>query len=288
MDTPLGFYRFRIGSIDATVILDGTLIVPMALYGVNVTPEAVGDFLASYNLPREMAAVSLSNLLLDTGDTRILIDTGLGFYRLPGLESNAGKLRDTLALLGVEPDSIDVVFLTHAHPDHIGGLTDGAGNPIFRNARHLLHQRDWEFWTGSAPADDPLMTFFFQIAAEQLVPLADRIERFTGEIEIVPGIRTIEAFGETPGHTGLLIESGGERLFSMGDNAAHHKIAFEQPDWLSGVNIDPEQARQTKERLLDWVAGEQIKTFGDHHPFPGLGRVARNPHGKGWVWTPVE
>jgi glyoxylase-like metal-dependent hydrolase (beta-lactamase superfamily II) len=143
------------------------------------------------------------------------------------------------------------------------------------------------FWTGPAPVDDPLTGFFFQVASEQLLPLADRIERFSGESELVSGVRTVEALGETPGHTGLLIESDDERLFSMGDNATHFKIAFERPEWLSGVNIDPEQARQTKGRLLDWVARERIQTFGDHHPFPGLGFVSRNPLARRWRWTPA-
>lgn len=286
MSTSQGFYRFRIGTIDATAILDGTLTVPAALYGVNVPPEEVAAYLGSYNLPRELAVVPNTTLLLDTGNARILVDTGLGPYTLPGLEGDAGKLRATLEDLGVEADSITIVFLTHAHPDHIGGLTDGAGQPTFRNARHLLHQRDWDFWTGQAPAN-PDTAFFFQVAAENLLPLADRIERFTGEIEIAPGIRTVEAFGETPGHTGLLIESGNERLLNMGDSAAHYKISFERPDWISGVWVDPEQALQTKERLLDWIANERIKTFAAHHPFPGLGYTARNAQAKRWVWAPV-
>lgn len=287
MEPSQGFYRFQIGSINATAILDGTLTVPAALYGANVPPEDVANYLGSYNLSGELAVVPNTNLLLDTGQARILVDTGLGSYSLPGLQGNAGKLRDTLAYLGVEPDSIDIVFLTHAHPDHIGALTDGAGNPTFRNARHLLHQRDWNFWTGPIP-DDPTTAFFFQVAAEQLVPLADHIERFTGVIEIAPGIRTVEAFGETPGHTGLLIESGNERLFNMGDSAAHYKISFERPDWISGVWVNPEQGLETKERLLDWVASERIKTFAAHHPFPGLGYVVRDPQAKRWVWTPAS
>lgn len=286
MSTSQGFYRFRIGSIHATAILDGTLTVPAALYGVNVAPEEVAAYLGSYNLPGDLAVVPNNALLLDTGNARILIDTGLGSYSLPGLEGNAGKLRGSLAHLGVEPDSIDIVFLTHAHPDHIGGLIDGAGQPSFRNARYLLHQRDWDFWTGQAPTD-PGTAFFFQVAAEQLLPLADRIERFTGAIEIAPGIRTVEAFGETPGHTGLLIESAGERLFNLGDSAAHYKIAFERPDWVSGVWVSPEHALETKNRLLDWIASERIKTFAAHHPFPGLGYVARDTQAKRWVWTPV-
>lgn len=280
------FYRFKIGSINATLINDGTLVLPTTFWGANVTPEAVVEFLQGYNLPPEIATVPNTNLLLDTGRERILIDTGLGRYAFPGAAPNSGKLLPTLELLGVTPDSVDTVFLTHGHPDHIGALTDGSGNPTFPNARHLLHQIDWDFWTGDAPADDPFTAFFFQVAAENLAPLGDRVERFEGEVEIAPGIRTVEAFGHTPGHTGLLIESGGERLLSMGDNASHHKMSFERPDWLSSVEVNPEQARETKERLLDFVATEKIKTFGDHHPFPGLGYVARNPLGKRWVWTP--
>lgn len=215
-----------------------------------------------------------------------MIDTGLGAYAYPGDTRNSVKLLPTLELLGVTPDSISTVFLTHAHPDHIGALSDGRGNPTFRNARHFLHQRDWNFWTGKAATDDPFSTFSFEVAATHLAPLEDRVERFEGEIEVAPGIRTVEAFGHTPGHTGLLIESGGERLLSMGDNASHYKMSFERPDWKMGIDASPEQTSETKERLLDLASSEGVKTFGDHHPFPGLGRVARDASSKRWMWTP--
>lgn len=208
---------------------------------------------------------------------------------LARIKAKPGKERDlkaALELIGVTPDSVDTVFLTHAHPDHIGALSDGSGNPTFHNARHLLHQFDWDFWTGTAPTADPFTTFFFEVAATHLAPLEGRVERFVGEIEIAPGIRTVEALGHTPGHTGLLIESGGERLLSMGDNASHYKMSFERPDWTPSVDVDPAQALETKERLLDLVSSEKIKTFGDHHPFPGLGYVARDPNARRWVWTP--
>jgi glyoxylase-like metal-dependent hydrolase (beta-lactamase superfamily II) len=126
----------------------------------------------------------------------------------------------------------------------------------------------------------------FQVAETHLTPLNDRIERFRGEIEVAPGIRTVAAPGHTPGHTALLIESRGERLLSMGDNAGHHKLSFERPDWTPGVDVDPLQAIATKERLLDLVATERIKVFGDHHPFPGLGYVARDAAARRWVWSP--
>jgi glyoxylase-like metal-dependent hydrolase (beta-lactamase superfamily II) len=282
----LGYYRFEIGDINATVIHDGTFVFPSAVFATNAPAAEIDDFLAGYNLPTASLVLPNTNLLLDTGRERILIDTGLGPYAFPGNERTSGKLLATLDALGIDRDSISTVFLTHAHPDHIGALTDTEGTPTFRNARHLLHHSDWDFWTGAPPAADPFTSFMFQVAETHLTPLNDRIERFRGEIEVAPGIRTVEAPGHTPGHTALLIESRGERLLSMGDNAGHHKLSFERPDWTPGVDVDPLQAIATKERLLDLVATERIKVFGDHHPFPGLGYVARDAAARRWVWSP--
>jgi hypothetical protein len=120
----LGYYRFEIGDINATVIHDGTFVFPSAVFATNAPAAEIDDFLAGYNLPTASLVLPNTNLLLDTGRERILIDTGLGPYAFPGNERTSGKLLATLDALGIDRDSISTVFLTHAHPDHIGALTD--------------------------------------------------------------------------------------------------------------------------------------------------------------------
>jgi glyoxylase-like metal-dependent hydrolase (beta-lactamase superfamily II) len=207
----------------------------------------------------------------------VLVDTGLGRFAFPGDEtSTGGKLLETLELLGVDRGSVDTVILTHGHTDHIGATADEEGNPTFPNARYAMSREDWEFWTGRSGDEEPFLDFMLKAANANLLPLKDRMDLFSGEVELVPGIRTIPAPGHTPGHTALLFESGGDALLDVADGAGHYVFAFERPEWTIIADVDPDGARATKRSLLERAAAENLKVIGYHYPFPGLGHVAKD------------
>jgi glyoxylase-like metal-dependent hydrolase (beta-lactamase superfamily II) len=284
-----GSYRFAIGAVTATLVSDGTAAFPnpTGILFTNAPADALAAELREHGAPDPWPEwiTPFTPLLIETGRQRVLIDTGFGGSVAP----TAGRLPETLRAVGVPPEEIDLVVLSHGHPDHIGGATDGAGTPAFPNARYAMSRADWEFWTDEArvtahvaPGDfrDLMLAF----AATHLPPLRDRIDLLADGDEIVPGLRVIAAPGHTPGHLVIDVASGGERLL-YGADTVLHPIHLEHPDWLTVFDTHPEPTTGTRGRILDLAAREDALMTAYHVPFPGLGRVVAE--GEAWRWEAV-
>lgn len=270
------FYRFKVGNFNVTVMHDGVFHFPAPAFGTNAPEGAVSELLASWYLPADVVTAPMGIMLVETGTSRVLIDTGMGASVMPGDVGNSGKVMSTLKLLGVEPGDIDIVLLTHAHPDHVGGVVDG-DKSAFPKARILISQIDYDFWTGIEPnTEDDFFNFMLSTAQTNLGIVESQLERFDGDIEVVPGITTLQAPGHTPGHVAVMIESNGEQLLNIVDTAVHYVVALEQPGWYLAAEVDPVTAEATRRRILTQVSEDRTKIFGYHFPFPGIGYVMRD------------
>ena len=100
--------------------------------------------LDDHRLPPDKVLSPYTCLLIETGRHVVLVDTGAG-------ESSptTGAIRARLEVAGIRPKDVDTVILTHAHPDHIGGVIDCTGRAAYPNARYVLSEREWEFWTAA-------------------------------------------------------------------------------------------------------------------------------------------
>lgn len=276
--------RFKIGAFDCVAVSDGTFDYPAELFFANARKQDYERELRTRELPLDKITTPYVCLYLDTGEHRVLVDTGAG-----KLAPTTGRLVQNLRREGIEPESIDTVILTHAHADHIGGNLDSNGELAFPNARYVMSRVEWDFWTSkpdlsSLNCGDHLKQLLLQYVADMLPPIRRRLDLLDGEAEVVPGVRTIAAPGHTPGHLALEITSHGETFIDAVDTFLH-PIQIERLDWRSVVDIDPAIVLASRRRLLERTADTGVKIMLFHFPFPGLGQFTRQE--QGFFWKPV-
>jgi glyoxylase-like metal-dependent hydrolase (beta-lactamase superfamily II) len=289
-----GSFRFEIGEFECVSVSDGALNYPPEGFFSNTPLERVEEALRERNLPTAQIMTPYTCLYIDTGEHRVLVDAGAGDLgahaarMFPGLDhstSITGLLRENLIAAGIEPFEIDTVIITHAHPDHVGGMLNEKGRPVFADASYFISQEEWDFWNSDdAMAKAP--TFMIDTARCNLNPLEDRLTFVDDTSEIVPGVRAVATFGHTPGHMALSIVSGGERLLHVSD-AVLYPLHLENPEWTPVFDMLPEQASASKRRIFDLAAEENALVFAHHFPpFPNLGHVRKED--QRWHWQPLE
>lgn len=284
------FYRFKIGRFNCISLSDGTFDYnPMHIFPKDMTEDQVKEVLRNHNLQTDKLISPYTFLFVDTGEHKILVDMGAG-----KLGPNTGKLVGNLKASGVQPEDINIVFITHAHPDHIGGTLDDEGKPNYPNARYFMSKNEWDFWfseEASRKVAEHLSQIvptevFMKIARGQLGPVKDRIKLISEESEVLPCIRVHFTPGHTPGHMVVSFYSEGEELFNVGD-AILFPFFIERPDLRPMVDIIPDMADASKRRLCDLLAEKKAWVLAQHFmPFPSLGHIIRK--GECWHWQPVE
>ena len=289
-----GYVRFPIGELTGIAVSDGTMNYPVDAFFANAPRGEVEAELRRLGFPTDRVPSPYTCLYIDTGDHRVLIDTGAGGLGavadsvFPGIDhstTRTGRLLESLERAGVAPSDIDTVIVTHAHPDHVGGMLREDGTLTFGNARYAVGREEWDFWfsdekTAQVPGR------FVDMARQSLEPARDRLTLVGDGDEIVPGIVAMEAFGHTPGHLALAIGSGKSALLHIVD-VALHPLHMEHPGWLTVFDAIPDATLTARKQLLDRAADEGTLVFGYHlPPFPNLGRVHRQ--GDGWHWEPID
>ncbi len=261
-------HTLRVGNVEITALSDGGFARPPSQFMPDVPAEAWEPFRAQHLDADGNIRLNLGCFLLRAGGATVMVDTGIG----PSTGNFApGRLLDELRDLGVAPDAIDKVVITHMHPDHIGWNTierDGARVPTFSRARYVIQATEWKHW-----ANEPA-------AATTMANLALPVER-AGQLDLVepehhptPELTMLPTPGHTPGHVSILVVSGGERALILGD-VMHNPAQVSEPDWSVGADIDQALGRASRRAVLDRAEADGLTLAAGHLPLPNFGRVVR-------------
>jgi glyoxylase-like metal-dependent hydrolase (beta-lactamase superfamily II) len=275
-----GYYRMQLGDFRVTVLSDGS--VERDLPAIMSDPDLVRKRYGVQHQPLP-AHLSVNCYLVDTGEHRILVDTGAGELFGPGV---AGHLVANLKSAGYAPEDIDIILLTHIHGDHSGGLSVG-GRRVFPAATVYVDAADPALWLSkAAEAKAPVAQQpTFEQSQKTVGPYVDagRLTTFHSPAELFAGIRAIPLRGHTPGQSGYVIESKGQRLLLWGDVIHSAEVQFRDPSVTIQYDVSKADAAATRERILADTAKTGMLVGGAHISFPGLGYVARETNGYSWV-----
>jgi glyoxylase-like metal-dependent hydrolase (beta-lactamase superfamily II) len=276
-----GFYRFKLGAIEITVVSDGTLAFPAeTLWGDRA--EDARSLLTSAFQPSSPVGLQINTTLVNTGDKLVLIDAGCGVDKF---QNTNGRLLGHLASAGYAPGDIDMILFTHFHFDHLWGISDSKNaSLLFPSAEFVA--AEVAFWSdpglpGKVSAKkQPLVT------QTNLKLASPRLRQIKAGAEVAPGVTTFDTAGHTPGHMSVHISSGREEMLLTGDVVVGPEIGFLHPEWPFGFDLDAPLATKARTAFLDRAAADKTLVGSYHLPFPGFGHVVRE--GNGYCWLPAD
>ena len=289
-----GFYRYKVGSYECTSINDGVFLRPVDNFVANIPKEQAEAAAEAAYMPKGMVAVPFNPQLINTGSKLVLIDCGNGVSMLEPSKGRAGRTLQNLAAAGVDPKSIDIVLMSHLHPDHTNGIRAADGSMAFPNAELMVPAKEWEFWMSPENAakaeSNTMMKNYFANVKKVYAGIESKVTRYDWGKEVAPGIISIATPGHTPGHTSFVVASGDSKILVQADVTNIPEFFLRNPDWHVVYDTDPDLAQATRHKFYDMAAAEKATVVGFHFTFPSVGHVEKDGNGYRLIpaaWNPV-
>jgi len=288
-----GWYRYKVGDFEVTVVTDGMNSNPLPdTYVANAPKSDVNAALAADFLAQDKVTHSYTPIVVNIGSKLVAIDTGLGLGMFEQSKGAVGQYHTNLQAAGIDRNAIDVVLISHFHGDHINGLVGPENKPAFPNAEIMVPEIEAAFW-----ADENNTSKLPEVARPQMGNVkrvmgivGSKVTKYQAGKEVVPGITAIASPGHTPGHTSFLVASGNDKVFVQVDITAGAATLFvRNPNWQFVFDTDKPQAVETRKKLYDMAASEKMLVQGFHLAFPSRVYVEKSGSGYRLVpapWTP--
>ncbi|MDQ0558748.1 glyoxylase-like metal-dependent hydrolase (beta-lactamase superfamily II) [Rhizobium mesoamericanum] len=282
----VGFYRYRVGSVEVTAIYDGIWRKQHdTAFIKNASIEDTKEALAKAGLPTEFMPIPLTVVVLSVGDRLIMMDAGSGVGQW---QANATHLPANMAAAGIDYKKINTIMISHFHPDHVWGLMEKDTNAaVFTDAELIVNATEYKWWT--EPGRVEKLAESRKPAGQRIVNVFPKWQNWKlveDGAEVAPGIRIMSAPGHTPGHSVYLVDGGNEQLMVSADIMYVPALLAPHPEWQGAYDQDGSMAIETRRKLIDRVIADRIAICGSHFPFPGSGTFVKD--GNAYAFTPTK
>jgi glyoxylase-like metal-dependent hydrolase (beta-lactamase superfamily II) len=288
-----GWYRYKVGEFEVTVVTDGQGSNPLGdSYVVNTSKDSVAKDLEAQFLPKDKVIHTYTPVVINTGSKLVAIDTGLGLGTYAQSKGALGQYHTNLKAAGIDANNIDVVIISHFHGDHINGLIGPDNKPMFSNAEIMVPETEWAFWM-----DESNVSKLPEVAKGQIKnparvfgALGNKVTKYQDKKELVPGITAMFTPGHTHGHHSHIVSSGNNTLIVQADVTAGAATLFmRNPDWQFVFDSDKPTAVATRKKLYEMASADKMMVQGFHLPFPAVGYIEKSGNGYRYVpatWLP--
>src|SRR5436190_8895320 len=289
-----GFYRYKVGSYEITVVTDGARSFPLPdTFVTNAKKDDVNVALETAHLPRDTMTLVFNPIVVNTGSELVAIDTGYGAAEAKP-NTTHGQYQQNLAAAGIDAKAIDTVIISHYHPDHVNGLLGANDKPAFPNAEILVPAAEHKFWMDdgemSRASPGRMQGLFKDNRRVMSGEILKRTATYEWGKEIAPGITSVATPGHTPGHPSYVIASGSDLVFVFSDVTNRPELFVRNPGWHAFFDQIPDMAEQSRRKTLDMLVADKMMVQTFHAPFPGNGYMEKESQGYRFApapWSPA-
>ena len=290
-----GFYRYKVGAIEVTVVTDGIIRFPVTdALVLNATKDEVNAALAAVFMEKDVYVTPFNPIVVNTGAKLAVIDTGTGEAAYRTSQGANGQFLTNLAAAGIDAARVDAVIISHYHVDHVSGLLRIDNSLAFPNAEILVPALEHKYWMDDGEmsrASTPRIEGVFKnVRRVMRGEVLKRLRTYEWGREVIPGVIAAGTPGHTPGHTCHIVTSGASKAYVQGDLTHSPFLFVRNPGWHPFVDHDPVQAEAARRRVYEMLVAEKMPVQGFHYPFPALAHIEKTATGYREVpvaWNPT-